>query len=404
MYPIGARPKIVTDSGVWNIPDTTAIIVSIALGTIALTIGVLGILSSQGIPLGPFNSLCAQIPFACRTLAAGVGGSFILGSLGVIVYKAIKTHRYLNWCKSDGDLKNPPKLGPNIYKALIIDKEIPPSDFTVFTNDTTFAFGSIESFTDKINELENKGYKNFQQPKKIIQAAKPDPLSENSKQGHPQMYWLGLTVTIISLPAFIIPFFCPFPYAWTVQTAALGVLGATLYGITNDQFALRQCKSYFTLGHTEFHKRLLKTDNPTLNGIVWGIHATWMLGAVAGVVLAIAATVTHSYAINPLYFTPLSIAGSLAVNVYTHVKSKKMENACKHPILKERITHYFNETKLDPMNSFYETVHLKNVPEEERTGWLAVGTRNNLSYMAMPALGIALAVGIVAARILLVIL
>ena len=60
-----------------------------------------------------------------------------------------------------------------------------------------------------------------------------------------------------------------------------------IYGILHDQVTARICVEYFTIGHPPvFH-----TDDPTLLGIGWGIIATWWVGAMLGVPLAIVARV-----------------------------------------------------------------------------------------------------------------
>jgi hypothetical protein len=49
----------------------------------------------------------------------------------------------------------------------------------------------------------------------------------------------------------------------------------------------RVCVEYFTIGHPP----IFGTDDPTLLGIGWGICATWWVGAILGVLLALAARV-----------------------------------------------------------------------------------------------------------------
>lgn len=63
------------------------------------------------------------------------------------------------------------------------------------------------------------------------------------------------------------------------------ILAAIVYGILHDQVSARLCLEYFTVGHP----RLVPTDDPTIHAILWGIIATWWVGAVLGTLLAIAA-------------------------------------------------------------------------------------------------------------------
>lgn len=63
------------------------------------------------------------------------------------------------------------------------------------------------------------------------------------------------------------------------------VFAAMGYGIVHDQITARVCVEYFTIGHPP----VFPTDDPTLLGIGWGIIATWWVGLLLGVPLAIVA-------------------------------------------------------------------------------------------------------------------
>lgn len=63
------------------------------------------------------------------------------------------------------------------------------------------------------------------------------------------------------------------------------VLAAVLYGIVHDQITARVCVEYFTVGHPP----VFATDDPTLLGLGWGVLATWWVGLILGLGLAVAA-------------------------------------------------------------------------------------------------------------------
>jgi hypothetical protein len=70
-----------------------------------------------------------------------------------------------------------------------------------------------------------------------------------------------------------------------IAIVVISVLAAVIYGVLHDQVTARVCVEYFTIGHPPvFH-----TDDPTLLGIGWGIIATWWVGLLLGVPLAIVA-------------------------------------------------------------------------------------------------------------------
>jgi hypothetical protein len=63
------------------------------------------------------------------------------------------------------------------------------------------------------------------------------------------------------------------------------IVAAVTYGIIHDQLTARVCVEYFTVGHPP----VFRTDDPTLLGIGWGIIATWWVGLLLGVPLAVVA-------------------------------------------------------------------------------------------------------------------
>lgn len=221
-------------------------------------------------------------------------------------------------------------------------------------------------------------------------------------EGHPGMYTLGAAVTILSIAGYVAPFFIAFPLAAPIQIIALGVLTAVTYGIINDQIACRQCIHYFTVGHTPFHKRLLKTDDPTLNGIVWGIHATWVLGLAAGVAMAVAATATSLVALSALHLTPVALLLVIGACVYAHRKSKEAEKEWSKPEQQDVLNATFQQT-IYPQSG-YHAVDLRRVPNDKRAAYMAVGERNRVGYKVMPIAGLAIVLGTIAVRILLAII
>jgi hypothetical protein len=63
------------------------------------------------------------------------------------------------------------------------------------------------------------------------------------------------------------------------------VVAAVIYGIAHDQVTARVCVEYFTVGHPP----VFGTEDPTLLALGWGIIATWWMGLLLGIPLAIAA-------------------------------------------------------------------------------------------------------------------
>ena len=70
-----------------------------------------------------------------------------------------------------------------------------------------------------------------------------------------------------------------------VSIVFLAVLACVTYGIIHDQITARICVEYFTIGHP----RIIASEDPMTLGVVWGIIATWWVGVLLGVPLAIVA-------------------------------------------------------------------------------------------------------------------
>src|ERR1700691_299173 len=70
-----------------------------------------------------------------------------------------------------------------------------------------------------------------------------------------------------------------------VSIVGLCIASAVVYGILHDQVTARVCVEYFTIGHPQ----IFGTESPTLLGIGWGIIATWWVGLLLGVPLAVVA-------------------------------------------------------------------------------------------------------------------
>jgi hypothetical protein len=70
-----------------------------------------------------------------------------------------------------------------------------------------------------------------------------------------------------------------------LRIVALCILAAVAYGILHDMLTARISIEYFTIGHP----RLFQSDDPTPHALAWGVLATWWVGLLLGVPLALAA-------------------------------------------------------------------------------------------------------------------
>jgi hypothetical protein len=73
-----------------------------------------------------------------------------------------------------------------------------------------------------------------------------------------------------------------------LKIVGVAILSAVVYGIVHDQITARICVEYFSVAHPPVFG---ETQSPTLLGLGWGVIATWWVGVLIGVPLAICARV-----------------------------------------------------------------------------------------------------------------
>jgi hypothetical protein len=65
------------------------------------------------------------------------------------------------------------------------------------------------------------------------------------------------------------------------------ILAAVIYGIVHDLLTAHICVEYFTIGHPP----VFATQDPVMLALGWGVIATWWVGLLLGLGLAVAARV-----------------------------------------------------------------------------------------------------------------
>lgn len=95
-----------------------------------------------------------------------------------------------------------------------------------------------------------------------------------------------------------------------IQLIALPIIMGSIYGTINNQFTIRECPEYYTMGHhydgTHLRDHAVKTNNLIIKPIVTGCYATTMVTKIAGVVLAV---------VGALPYTPMALPITVASGV-----------------------------------------------------------------------------------------
>lgn len=71
----------------------------------------------------------------------------------------------------------------------------------------------------------------------------------------------------------------------SVKIFLLAIVAAVFYGQVHDQITAHLCVEYFTIGHP----KMIESEEPWRLAIYWGFAATWWVGAILGLGLAVAA-------------------------------------------------------------------------------------------------------------------
>lgn len=67
------------------------------------------------------------------------------------------------------------------------------------------------------------------------------------------------------------------------KTILLCLFVAIAFGIVHDLVTANICVEYFTIGHP----KVIESQNPIFLALVWGILATWWVGAILGILVLI---------------------------------------------------------------------------------------------------------------------
>ena len=100
----------------------------------------------------------------------------------------------------------------------------------------------------------------------------------------PWRIWVQLAVVGMALGLAVVR---PFPILRIVVCCMASMIA---YGIVQDQFTVRICPEYFTVGHPP----IAGLTDPTLLGITWGFLGAWWGGLCLGLALAITMHVGRS--------------------------------------------------------------------------------------------------------------
>lgn len=80
------------------------------------------------------------------------------------------------------------------------------------------------------------------------------------------------------------------PRFQALKILGLGLGGAVLFGIAQDNVTARIAPAYFNVAHPDLgYPAIFHHSSPTVLALVWGVAATWWIGLPLGLLLAVCA-------------------------------------------------------------------------------------------------------------------
>lgn len=119
-----------------------------------------------------------------------------------------------------------------------------------------------------------------------------------------------------------------------LQLAGLPIIMGSIYGTINNQFTVRECPEYYTMGHyydgTSLEGHAVKTNHLVIKPMVTGSYATTFVTKVSGVLLSASGTIPYTAAILPVPLAAAMIGGVtlislVAAHIFSMIKKKATE-------------------------------------------------------------------------------
>lgn len=216
-----------------------------------------------------------------------------------------------------------------------------------------------------------------------------------------------------------------------VQLVALPILLGSLYGSIDNQFTIRTCPEYYTMGHyydgKEFKGHAVKTNSLWIKPIITGCYATTMVTKIAGVVLAIAGVVPFTAAVLPVTIAAAGIGivlvtSLVAGHIFARMKETKIQSSIEQYAKLCGIEKLSEEQKDMTWDNFFREhglmgrgnsderlrltkyitgeVLMNDLPIRYIAGWASNNARNSVGYLSAGVGTVALSIAAVALRIL----
>lgn len=168
--------------------------------------------------------------------------------------------------------------------------------------------------------------------------------------------------------------------ATSLFAGAMTYVSAIVYGVVNDIFATRANLPYFLLGHQPQQHSMLRSNDPLVQGVAWGVAATFgpaLIASIAfGVVtLAVAAFVPVATFIFPLTLVAMPL---IAVGAEFYAKRRAQEYAASS----------LTDGAIGSNDYQWYGLEIMSPTKEEKGAWYANSDRNLFGFRRVPLIGL----------------
>lgn len=153
----------------------------------------------------------------------------------------------------------------------------------------------------------------------------PEKLTVLSQRSdYRDIVYSSIGITMIAAAIMFIPIL-------PIQIIALPIILGSLYGTLNNQFTVRDCPEYYTMGHyydgTNLAGHAIRTNNLAIKPIVTGCYATTMVTKIAGVILAAVGVLPFTAAVLPITIAVGMVGAVLLIGLITgHIFATMKKN------------------------------------------------------------------------------
>ncbi len=201
-------------------------------------------------------------------------------------------------------------------------------------------------------------------------------LSSNSETR--DIVYNSLGVTLLAARAVFIPI-AP------IQMIALPIILGSIYGTLNNQFTIRECPEYYTMGHyydgTNLYGHAIQSNNVLIKPIVTGCYATTFVTKLAGIALSAVGTIPYTATVLSVPLAGAMTTGTCVVALVTaHIFSTIKKNSIQKNLKDYAALVGFEWNEANRNKTWADLAKLRTELIEQKRKELPVNTQECASF------------------------